>query len=124
MSNLADIYAELLRNAHRTGQDRHADLPRGARLAVRVEAISVEGHDISCPDQVITGYQITLTIARKNARVGDRELETFKRECRVPPDALRWPAEGQKETEREGARYWIVAFRWVARPRPTGADHA
>ena len=93
--NLQTIYAELHRNAARTGQDRRADLPRGARLAVRVQA-----------------GVVTLTIARKNARVGDMELETFRRACCVPADALRWPTEGQHTMQRDGATWWLVAYRW------------
>lgn len=101
MQHLATIFAELVRNARRSREDRHADLPKGARLAVRVEPLDAHSE------------QITLTIARRSARVGTVEEQTFRRACQVPADALRWPAEGQREIAREDARWWAIAFRWV-----------
>lgn len=93
---LAAIYQELHRNAARTGQDRRADLPRGSRLAVRVQA-----------------GVVTLMLARRGAHVGDAELEIFRRACAAPTGAQRWPAAGQHQLERDGATWWLVAFRWV-----------
>jgi hypothetical protein len=93
--SLAAIYAELHRNAARTGELRGQTLTGGARLTVRVR----EG---------VT----TLTIARRNARVGDPELIIFKRDCGVPADAERRPAEGQRAMEYGGVLWWYVAYRW------------
>ncbi|MBK9713410.1 MAG: hypothetical protein IPO81_19220 [Kouleothrix sp.] len=77
MHTLATIVAELLRTARRSREDRHADLPKGARLAVRVEPLDESSE------------QITLTLARRNAHVGTAEEQAFRQACGVPADALR-----------------------------------
>lgn len=100
MSRITRIAAELYRNAYRSGTDRTADLGRGARLAARVER---DG-------------QMTLTIARKTARIGASELETFRNHCMVPPEAIRWPAQDQAQITRDGATWWVVVYRWIAPP--------
>jgi hypothetical protein len=104
MSRLAAIYAELHRNAERTGEARSTGLSGGARLTVRVR----EGHT-------------TLTIARRGKRVGDREIVTFRRDCGVPASAERRPKEGQKTLQHQGATWWYVAFRWSEQPSNTSS---
>jgi hypothetical protein len=94
--SITSIYTELHRRAALTGEDRSQVLTGGARLAVRV----VDG---------VT----TLTIARKTKRVGDTELITFRRDCGVPEDATRYPAEGQGTKDLDGATWHFVAFRWM-----------
>lgn len=101
MARLADIAHELYRNARRSGQDRHADLPKGARLAARVENLG-DGQE-----------QMTLTIARKGARVGTSEELTFIRQCGIPSTAQRWPESGQREQVRDGEKWFLVGFRWT-----------
>lgn len=94
--SLATIYQELHRRASETSQDRGHTLSGGARIAVRVR----DG-------------QATLTIMRKTKRVGAAELETFKRDCGVPGDAARYPAEDQgQHTDADGQAWWYVVFRW------------
>lgn len=95
---LADLYAELRRQAARTGEDRFTELTGGARLCVRVR------------DGVVT-----LSIARRERRVGDVEETTFRVACKVPPEAVRWPAAGQHERTHGGATYHQVVFRWFDR---------
>ena len=90
--SLANLYTELHRNAARTGTDRPLELRGGARLVVR----SIDG-------------VVTLTISRAKKRVGDTELITFRRDCGVPPDAARYPAEGQGQH----GDAWYVAYRWA-----------
>jgi hypothetical protein len=89
--SLANLYTELHRRARESGEDRALDLRGGARLAVRV----------------LDGVT-TLTISRKSRRLGDTEIVVFKRDCGVPPDAIRFPLEGQG---LKGDAYY-VAFRW------------
>lgn len=92
---LARLAAETRRRAQATGQDRALDLRGGARIAYR------------CRDGVVT-----LTISRKLKPLGDVELITFKRDCGVPDDATRIPAEGQGVKARDGATWHYVSFRW------------
>jgi len=95
--SLSSIFTELHRNAARTGQDRSQNLAGGARIAVRVK----EG-------------VVTLTISRgKGKRLSDSEIETFKRDCTVPSSAVRFPLEGQRTIEREGAVWHSISFRWA-----------
>jgi len=89
--SLANLYTELHRRARESGEDRALDLKGGARLAVRV----------------LDGVT-TLTISRKGKRLGDTELVTFKRDCGVPTDAIRFPPDGQG---LKGDAYY-VAYRW------------
>lgn len=93
--SLSSIYTELHRNAARTGTDRATDLKGGARLAVRVQA-----------------GVVTLTISRKGKKVGDVEIVVFKRDCNVPESAVRFPQEGQRTKEHEGATWYAVTYRW------------
>lgn len=92
---LTDLYAELRRQAERTGNDRYTELTGGARLCVRVQ-----------------GGVVTLSIARRDKRVGDVEETTFRVACKVPPDAVRWPDVGQHERKHNGATYHQVVYRW------------
>jgi hypothetical protein len=95
VSKIATIFAELVRNARRTGEDRRATLGRGARMAVRVK----DG-------------EITLTLARTPGRLGESELITFQRHCQIPGNALRWPATDQHQRQEDKVTWWIVAYRW------------
>lgn len=92
---LTDIYAELRRQAERTGQDRAIELTGGARLCVRVR------------DDLVT-----LSIARKARPVGTTEEQTFRVNCGVPPTATRWPSEGQHQRKHGGIVYHQVVYRW------------
>lgn len=92
---LEAVYDHLLTKATRSGQDEHADLKGGARLALRV----MDG-------------QIALTIGRSPQRVGDRELITFRQICRVPETARRIPTEGQAQREVDGKTWYVVGFVW------------
>lgn len=95
--SLSAIYFELHRQAARSGEDRSHTFTGGARIAVRVK------------DNVTT-----LTIMRKGKRVGSTELVTFKRDCNVPPDAARYPADEQgQHTDEGGVVWWYVAYRWA-----------
>jgi hypothetical protein len=89
--SLANMFLEAKIQAARTGTDRPLELRGGARLVVRS-----------------VGGVITLTISRPKKRVGDTELITFRRDCGVPPDACRYPAEGQGQHGES----WYVAYRW------------
>jgi hypothetical protein len=93
--SLSSIYTELHRNAARTRTDRAMELKGGARLAVRVSA-----------------GVVTLTISRKGKRVGDTELITFKRECNVPDDAIRFPLDEQGTRTVDGILWFYIAYRW------------
>lgn len=93
--SLSSMYVELHRRARETGDDRAIDLRGGARIAVRVL------------DDVTT-----LTISRKQKPLGATEIEVFKRDCGVPGEAVRFPQEGQNTTERDGATWHYIAFRW------------
>lgn len=86
------LYDQLLTRAASSGRDQAANLPGGARLAVR------------CRDRVTT-----VTISRDGKNVGDVELITFRRICKVPETAERIPKEGQGL--HAGRHY--VAFRWT-----------
>jgi len=90
--SLSGIYLDLWRTAQETGQDAARDLNGGARLAVRV-----------------AGDVTTLTISRRAKHVGAVELRTFVRDCGVPSDAARYPADGQGQHGES----WYVAFRWA-----------
>jgi hypothetical protein len=94
--SLADMVFQAKIQAERTGTDRPLNLSGGARIVIRVQG------DIT-----------TLTISRQKKRVGDRELITFKRDCGVPDDAIRFPLEGQNSREVEGVTWWYVAYRWA-----------
>jgi hypothetical protein len=89
------LYQELHRQAARTGTDRPVELTGGARLCVRVR------------DGVTM-----LSIARADKPLGDREISTFRARCGVPAKAIRWPAVGQHQRERNGATYYQVVYRW------------
>ena len=93
--SLANLYTELHRRARESGEDRALDLRGGARLAVRVL------------DSVTT-----LTISRKGKALGSTEIETFKRDCGVPSTAIRFPLEGQRTIERDGATWHAITYRW------------
>ena len=104
--SLASLYLELHRHAERTGEDRALDLRGGARIADRVT-------------QGIT----TLTISRSKKRVGDTELQTFRRDCGVPPEATRYPTEGQASRKDDaGVTWWYVAYRWRVESAQEAAD--
>jgi hypothetical protein len=92
---LADLYKRLANEARATGEDRATELTGGARLCVRIR------------DGVTT-----LSIARHGKPVGATELITFQRLCVVPPEATRWPAEGQHERAVNGKSLWQVVYSW------------
>jgi hypothetical protein len=95
--SLTAIYFELHRRAQETGESRGHTFTGGARLAVAV-----------------SGNQTTLTIMRKGKKVGDTELTTFKRDCNVPTDAIRYPIEGQGQRVGDAGVTWhFVAYRWL-----------
>jgi hypothetical protein len=93
--SLESIFREAKIQAQRTQTDRPLNLRGGARLVVRVNE-----------------NVVTLTIARKAKKVGDTELITFKRDCAVPDNAIRFPQEGQNTRDADGQTWWYVAFRW------------
>jgi hypothetical protein len=93
--SLSSLYTELHSNAARTGEDRATTLKGGARIAVRV-----------------AGDVTTLTISRKGKRLGDVEIVTFKRECNVPSDAIRFPRSEQGQRTVDGVVHFYIAFRW------------
>lgn len=94
--SLESLFREAKARAATTQTDRPLNLKGGARLVVRVQ-----------------GDVITLTIARKIKRVGDTELITFKRDCNVPSNAIRFPLEGQNQrTDAEGVLWHYIAYRW------------
>lgn len=95
MSKLEAIFDHLLTRASATGRDQHADLPGGARLAVRV-----------------AGGQTVVSVARSPQRVGDTEAVTFKRICRVPDGARRIPADGQAERVVSGKMWNMIGWVW------------
>ena len=97
---LEAVYDHLLTKATRSGQDEHADLKGGARLALRV----MDG-------------QIALTIARSPQRVGDRELITFRQICRVPETAKRIPETDQAARRVEGKTWWTIGWVWTEEPQ-------
>lgn len=94
--SLASIYLQLHSRAAATGTDRSYDLRGGARIAVRVQ------------DGVTT-----LTISRVRKQLGAVEIETFRRDCGVPADAARYPAEGQGTKEREDLLWHFITYRWA-----------
>lgn len=94
---LAQLFQQLRHSAQASGEDRAMDLAKGARIAVRVR----DG-------------QITLSIARRGARVGDTEEITFSANCGVPPGATRRPAEGQQQLAWAGEMYWRIVYQWSA----------
>ncbi len=93
--SLAELYARLRREAAQSGEDRFVELTGGARLCVRVQ-----------------GDMTTLSVARHGKPVGKGELVTFQRLCRVPPEAARWPEDGQHERVLNGQPLYQVVFRW------------
>ena len=100
MPPLTQIASELLKQARRTGVNRFVELPKGARIAFRVE--SREGVEI-----------ITFSISRKGAQVGAPEEVTFRWAAGVPATATRHPAAPeQQRIERDGQIYYRVLYRW------------
>jgi hypothetical protein len=93
--SLTSLFHEAKLQAARTGTDRPLNLSGGARLVVRVK------------DGVVT-----LTIARQRKRVGDRELITFKEQCGIPANAIRFPLEEQGQRTADGVQWFYVAYRW------------
>ncbi|HEU4328827.1 MAG TPA: hypothetical protein VFS21_37165 [Roseiflexaceae bacterium] len=98
---LADLYKIALQGAMVSGQDRRVNLPHGGRMAVRAR-----------------NGVVTLTLARRGAPVGDRELLTYRTHCGVPADAERIPAEGQRTREEGGATWHYLAYQWKQEERP------
>jgi hypothetical protein len=92
---LREIARDLLTQARESGQDCARTLSHGARLAYRVR----DG-------------LIWLSLARKGALLGLSEIETFKAQCGVPPNARRIPAEGQRAQELHGETWHQVVFCW------------
>jgi hypothetical protein len=100
--SLESIYAELHRNAARTGHDRVATLTGGAIVAVRVR------------DGVTT-----VTVSREGKKLGGSELIVFQRAIGVPPDATRYPE--AEQGQRDGR--WFVAWRWAEQPQEVTDAH-
>jgi len=94
--SLSALYLELHRRARETGEDRALDLKGGARLAVRVE-----------------GTQVTLTISRPKKPLGAGEIETFKRDCAIPANAIRFPLNEQGTRTVDGMLWFYIAYRWL-----------
>lgn len=93
---LRDLFQALLTGATASGEDRALTLSHGARLAVRVR----EG---------VT----TVSIARCDKPVGDREEITFRAQCAFPAGAERIPETGQRQVPTtDGATWYQVAYRW------------
>lgn len=103
MSNITRIFLHLLARATATGLDQRSDLPGGASLAVRVEVFDGGAR------------VVTLTIARVRVRVGSGEEVVFKRDCGVPPGAVRTPADPmlQAHKERGGRKFFVIGYSWV-----------
>lgn len=108
VSYITRIVDELVRSSQRSGRVRRAPLKGGAELVVLV----LDGH-------------ITLTIKRPGKPVGAIELETFRRDCRVPLDAERLtpPEQATREIRVEtwdeelGSTFalqtvFYVTYRW------------
>lgn len=96
MSNLSAIYAKLLKDAQALPKHDHATtLRNGARIALRLR----------------NGVQ-TVTFSRTDVEVGEIELVTFQKHCRIPTHARRIPATGQGERNEGGRLRRYVAFRW------------
>ena len=93
--SLSTLYQELHRRARETGEDRASDLKGGARLSVRVR------------DDVTT-----LTIARKGKRLSDTEIITFQRHLCIPPEAARYPPEGQSARVLDGVTWHYIGYKW------------
>jgi len=133
MMQLATIYEELYRQAAHSGQDRHADLPRDpamgirgpARMALRVEQNGQITLTIGPADGIICGDSHTDKIALpadSSVRSTAADLDNIRRACKVPASAIRWPADGQHTRRRDGATWWIVAFRWLERTARDARD--
>lgn len=58
--------------------------------------------------------QTTLVLSRIDKKLGDVEISTFRKHCRVPQDAIRFPSGGEQATraEEDHTRYYIV-YRWI-----------
>jgi hypothetical protein len=93
--SLSTLYQELHRRARETGEDRASDLTGGARLSVRVR-----------------GDVTTITIARKGKRLSDTEIITFQRHICIPPDATRYPPEGQSAKVTDGVVWHYIGYKW------------
>ena len=92
---LADLAAELRRQAAATGEDRSLTLSHGARIAYRYRA-----------------GRVWFSVARKDKPVGTPEEITFKAQCAVPAGARRIPAEGQRTQELAGATWHQIVWTW------------
>lgn len=94
---LAMLLAELRRQAEHSGTVRSHTLGHGARVAFKA-----------------TETKILFSVSRAEKRVGDVEIETFKRDAAVPAGAERVPAEGQNIIKVDGDdRSWFqVGWKW------------
>ena len=101
MAPLATLYQQLVTQATRSERDRSADLPGGARIAVRVR----------------DGQQ-TVTFSRMRVRLGVTELMTFVRHCAIPNEARRIPGQLSEQGQRvvDGVVWWYVAYTWSVQP--------
>lgn len=95
------ITQHLRARAAATGETRHVNLKGGARLAVRIHALT-------------SGQQVILTIGRRGAKVGTTEEVTFKRDCLVPAHATRYPADpaAQATKQLDGEIWHLVGYSW------------
>lgn len=104
-SAITRIFDELVRTSRRDGELRRATLKGGAELVVQV-----------------AGGAITLTIKRPKAKVGAKELEVFRRDCRVPANAavLTPPEQATREVQTptlgghstDLITWYFVSYRW------------
>lgn len=102
---LADLYRIAVQKAERRGKAA-VELPGGARVTVRIEAIDSKH------------TEITVAFSRLGKRVGDVELTTFRRHCEIPEHAERLPPHAPDQTiapdrtmTPEKPRYF-VGYRW------------
>jgi hypothetical protein len=98
-SKIVPLWDHLLRRARATQQPAHSDLWKGARLVATVR----------------DGW-ITCTIARVEKKVGDTELGVFRRDCAIPFEARRSPAEGQMTKLFQGQTWHCVVYQWEEEP--------
>jgi hypothetical protein len=91
-SKLSRLYQQLYQQAERRQGTQRCPLPGGARLAI-----------------TINGDKVVVSFARQGKRLSDREIETFKAHCCIPPHAKRVPEVGQ--TERHDGWY-VMGYTW------------
>ena len=105
-NRLGYLYEQLAARATATGLDQAAQLPGGARVAMRVKH----------------GEQI-VTFSRSDVPVGDTELTTFYRLCAIPAHAKHQPpVEQGVHNDTSGRVRYYVAYRWSLQATTTTAE--